>query len=149
MIGLREDSSNCGSASAARAAFSYVPYGDYVQVAAAGAAMQGGIIIPQNARMGFVVVEVIAAGAGCKLVKAGDRVLIHPEGMVKAKHDGCEVAFTKEDKILAVVHSACSPPPTLSMAETAQCLQPVAAVVNEAAMQEDPTAGIDVTKIGG
>ena len=66
----------------------------------------GGIYMPQNAKGApTVTCSVVAVGPLCKQVKAGDRAVIAVNQLIVLKLDGEEVAFTKEDRVLAVVKS--------------------------------------------
>ncbi len=86
---------------------SYKPYGEIIQLDWTPKENIGGIEIPKHlqAKMGlpFFKVLVIAAGDGCKQVKAGDYVLMPQQVILHAKWDAETVYFSSESKILAVV----------------------------------------------
>ena len=89
--------------------YKYKPYGDYMRIEWQPQAMAGGIHLPemlQQRTMGALdwrLTTVIETGNDCKLAEPGDKILVAPEGVIKAKHNGLEVYFTKESVILGVV----------------------------------------------
>lgn len=91
----------------------YEPYGDNVQLELSGDAEKvGAIIMPQRRQLpAWCEAVVVAAGPKCVLVKVGDLVLINSGAVLKGQTTDLGVfAFTKEDKILAVVRGRVAGP---------------------------------------
>jgi len=83
----------------------YQPVGDNIQIDFdAGPAQIGGIFLPDNAKKApTILVRVIAVGPLCKQIKAGQRAVVTIPQVLVLKLNGEEVAFTKEDRVLAVL----------------------------------------------
>jgi co-chaperonin GroES (HSP10) len=84
----------------------YQPVGDNIQLDydPKSGEKVGGIYLPQNAKGApTILATVVAVGPSCKQVKPGQKAVIAINQMIVLKLDGQEVAFTKEDRVLAVV----------------------------------------------
>lgn len=90
-------------------AVTYKPYGEIIQLDWTPQDRVGKLIIPEKsqAKIGlpFFKVKVLAAGKDCKLVKAGDWVLLPMQVILHAKWGGGTAYFTSENKVLAVVET--------------------------------------------
>lgn len=85
----------------------YRPCRDIIQLDWEPKSSIGGIIIPEKAQQGmklsFYSIPVLAAGPDCKVVKAGDSVLLPSEAILRVQYDGQVVYFCNEMKVLAVI----------------------------------------------
>lgn len=82
------------------------PWGHILQLDWEPQMIQGGIIIPENAKsskLPFYKVQVLAVGPDVKHVKVGDFVILPSQVILTAKWDKNVAHYCSEDKILAVV----------------------------------------------
>jgi len=89
----------------------FQPVGDNIQITLEGGQEKiGSIYLPQNMQKApTVLAKVVAVGPLCKQIKAGQWAVVGVAQVLVLKLDGNDVAFTKEDRVMAVVDSRPAP----------------------------------------
>lgn len=89
----------------------FQPVGDNIQIDLEGGQEKiGSIYLPQNMQKApTVLAKVVAVGPLCKQIKVGQWAVISVAQVLVLKLDGEECAFTKEDRVLAVVDKRPTP----------------------------------------